>query len=91
MLRRVNWPNRQGCTFVNDRGGEVLDARHDGTVAAGTLQLQSLRPDSSMCGYEGVKFFSLDRSCELGLDLAPERLSGEALLALVNEHGEECN
>ncbi len=88
-LRRLPWPNHMGFTFLNERNEEVLDvfvrAGHSGEV-----NLQSLRPDGSMCGVEGVKHFSLDSTCELGLRLDPGSLSGEALLALVSEHGEDC-
>lgn len=87
MLRRVDWPNGCGFDFVDERGSEVLSVWD--RAGDHRLNCQSLNDDGSLCA-SGVRHFSLDRSCELGLDLAPERLSGEALLALVNEHGAPC-
>lgn len=87
-MKRQDWPNRLGFDFVDESGGtrvSVWDGAGDHR-----LNVQEVEPDNSMCGGSGVRHFSLDRTCELGLDLRPERLSGEALLALVREHGEEC-
>ena len=86
MMRR--WPNGLGFDLVdddNDARLSVLSAFPDRLVVC------SVEQDDSLCGEFHVRHFSLDRGrVELGLDLCPENLSGEALLDLVNAHGEAC-
>lgn len=83
MLTRVDWPNRQGFDFEDANGNTVLSVWDK--AGDHRLNLQSI----GKTGY-GEKYFSLDRTCELGMDLHPAKMDGEALLSLVNTHGAEC-
>ena len=72
---------------MDKRGDEI------GSVFTGhadRIGVSRVEQDGSMCGRR-TRYVDLDRTSELGIDLCPESLPGETLLAIVDAHGTDID